>query len=41
MKKQKETLSNHNIFSIGRYGSWNYSSIEDNMKEAIALTKQI
>ena len=41
VKKQKETLSNHNIFSIGRYGSWNYSSIEDNMKEAIALTKQI
>lgn len=41
VKKQKEKLSNHNIFSIGRYGSWNYSSIEDNMKEAIALAKQI
>ena len=38
---QKSKLANHNIFSIGRYGSWNYSSIEDNMKEAIALAKQI
>lgn len=38
---QKELLLNHNIFTIGRYGSWNYSSIEDNMKEAIALANQI
>ena len=41
VKNQKEALSNYNIFSIGRYGSWNYSSIEDNMKEAIALAKQM
>lgn len=33
----KNELSMHNVFSIGRYGSWNYSSIEDNMKEAIDL----
>lgn len=38
---QKEALSNYNVYSIGRYGSWNYSSIEDNMKEAIALTKEL
>lgn len=41
VKNQKEALAKHNIFTIGRYGSWNYSSIEDNMKEAIALAKQM
>ena len=39
--RQKEDLSKHDVYSIGRYGSWNYSSIEDNMKEAIALTKEL
>ncbi len=34
----KEELVRYDIYSIGRYGSWNYSSIEDNMKEAISLT---
>lgn len=38
---QKEVLAKHNVFSIGRYGSWNYSSIEDNIKEAILLAKKI
>lgn len=33
----KIDLEQYNIYSIGRYGSWNYSSIEDNMKEAINL----
>lgn len=27
-------LSNHNVFSIGRYGGWKYCSIEDNIIEA-------
>lgn len=41
VKNQIDALAKYNIFTIGRYGSWNYSSIEDNMKEAIALAKQI
>lgn len=41
ISKQKLILAGYNIYSIGRYGSWNYSSIEDNMKEAISLTKKI
>lgn len=32
---RKELLEKNDIFSIGRYGSWTYSSIEDNMLEAI------
>jgi hypothetical protein len=36
--RYKEELAHHDIYSIGRYGSWNYSSIEDNMKEAIHLS---
>ena len=41
VKKQKEMLAKHNIFSIGRYGSWQYCSIEDNMIEANNLVKQL
>jgi protoporphyrinogen oxidase len=41
VKKQKELLAQKNIFSIGRYGSWQYCSIEDNMIEAHDLVKQI
>ncbi len=37
----KKILSSNDIYSIGRYGSWNYSSIEDNMKEAISLTNKL
>lgn len=34
-KKQKmELLSQDDIYSIGRYGSWIYCSIEDNIKQA-------
>jgi len=39
--KMKTILAKSKVYSIGRYGSWNYSSIEDNMKEAIKLSKEI
>ena len=35
----KQELANYDVYSIGRYGSWNYSSIEDNMIEAMTLAK--
>lgn len=41
VKKKKELLSNSDVYSIGRYGSWTYCSIEDNIKEAKALAEQI
>jgi hypothetical protein len=28
------------VYSIGRYGSWTYCSIEDNIVEARALAEQ-
>ena len=33
----KKRLQIADIYSIGRYGSWTYCSIEDNIKEAYAL----
>ena len=41
VKKQKEMLAKKNVFSIGRYGSWQYCSIEDNIIEAYNLKKQL
>lgn len=38
MKKQ---LAQHDIYSIGRYGSWTYCSIEDNIKEAKVLAQKL
>jgi len=32
--KQKTKLAEDNVYSIGRYGSWTYCSIEDNILEA-------
>ena len=41
IQEKKELLSKHHIYSIGRYGSWTYCSIEDNIKEAHALAERI
>lgn len=37
----KEDLENFGVYSIGRYGSWTYCSIEDNIKEAKALATKL
>lgn len=39
-KRIKEDLAAQDVYTIGRYGSWNYSSIEDNMIEAMELAKR-
>lgn len=36
---KKKQLAMDNIYSIGRYGSWTYCSIEDNIKEAYLLAE--
>ena len=38
---QKEKFNINNIYSIGRYGSWTYCSIEDNIKEAKELAVKL
>ena len=38
---KKQVLAKNEIYSIGRYGSWTYCSIEDNIKEARALAKEL
>jgi protoporphyrinogen oxidase len=40
-KRYKQELAKKNIYSIGRYGSWYYCSIEDNIIEAKALAKTL
>jgi len=37
----KRRLAAANVHSIGRYGSWTYCSIEDNIVEARALAEQL
>lgn len=37
----KARLAQHGVHSIGRYGSWTYCSIEDNIVEARALVKEL
>lgn len=37
----KNTLKKYDIYSIGRYGSWTYCSIEDNILEAKTLAKKL
>ena len=34
VSQKKQYLSDHGIYSIGRYGSWTYCSIEDGLIEA-------
>ncbi|MEM1417875.1 MAG: hypothetical protein AAGH15_23460 [Myxococcota bacterium] len=36
---KKRALATAGVFSIGRYGSWTYCSIEDNVVEARALAE--
>ncbi len=40
-KDIKKELAFKNVYTAGRYGSWTYCSIEDNILEAYALAKQI
>ncbi len=40
-KRKKEMLAQSNIYSIGRYGSWTYCSLEDNIAEAFELAEGI
>lgn len=37
VEEKKRALATRGVFSIGRYGSWTYCSIEDNIVEARAL----
>ncbi len=37
----KKLLADHQVYSIGRYGSWIYCSIEDNILEARTLAQAI
>lgn len=37
VRDKKATLATRGVYSIGRYGSWTYCSIEDNILEARAL----
>lgn len=41
VEEKKELLAQYDIYSIGRYGSWTYCSIEDNIKEARRLAIDI
>ena len=38
---KKQLLSGSSIYSIGRYGSWTYCSLEDNIYEAFSLARSI
>ena len=38
---KKRLLREKDIHSIGRYGSWTYCSIEDNIAEACALAREL
>ena len=38
---KKAMLQTYDVYSIGRYGSWTYCSIEDNIKEAKSLADNL
>ena len=38
---KKDYLKSKDVYSIGRYGSWTYCSIEDNIKEAFNLANTL
>lgn len=38
---KKKALEKFDVYSIGRYGSWTYCSIEDNMKESKLLAEKL
>ena len=41
VEEKKTFLAQYDVYSIGRYGSWTYCSIEDNIKEAKALSETL
>jgi len=41
LKTIKDFLAKHNIYSIGRYGAWEYSFIEKNIKDAIDIAGKL
>lgn len=41
VEDKKIELAKYDVYSIGRYGSWTYCSIEDNIKEARALAEML
>lgn len=41
VERKKSQLARKDIYSVGRYGSWTYASIEDNILEAKDLACKI
>ncbi len=41
VEKKKRILASRGVYSLGRYGSWTYCSIEDNILEARALADDL
>ena len=41
VEAKKRALATRGVFSIGRYGSWTYCSIEDNMVETRELAAKL
>lgn len=41
VEEKKAFLADNDVYSIGRYGSWCYCSIEDNIKEARSLADRL